>query len=78
MRVVCSPGLIAVPVCATTAALIRARRGDQPIAPLLDEARGYAEPADAAASSGWSFSPDLERLIPAANHVAGFLAVAEA
>jgi hypothetical protein len=27
---------------------------------------------------GWSFSPDLERLIPAANHVAGFLAVAEA
>jgi DNA-binding CsgD family transcriptional regulator len=29
-----------------TAALIRARRGDQPVAPLLDEARAYAEPAD--------------------------------
>jgi DNA-binding CsgD family transcriptional regulator len=29
-----------------TTALIRARRGDQPVAPLLDEARAYAEPAD--------------------------------
>jgi DNA-binding CsgD family transcriptional regulator len=29
-----------------TAALIQARRGDQPVAPLLDEARTYAEPAD--------------------------------
>jgi DNA-binding CsgD family transcriptional regulator len=29
-----------------TTALIRARRGDQPVAPLLDEARTYAEPAD--------------------------------
>jgi DNA-binding CsgD family transcriptional regulator len=29
-----------------TAALICARRGDQPVAPLLDEARAYAEPAD--------------------------------
>ncbi len=29
-----------------TVALIRARRGDQAVAPLLDEARTYAEPAD--------------------------------
>ncbi|MDT5017856.1 MAG: hypothetical protein QOD39_4016 [Mycobacterium sp.] len=29
-----------------TTALLRARRGDQPVAPLLDEARTYAEPAD--------------------------------
>jgi DNA-binding CsgD family transcriptional regulator/tetratricopeptide (TPR) repeat protein len=29
-----------------TAALISARRGDQPVSPLLDEARAYAEPAD--------------------------------
>jgi DNA-binding CsgD family transcriptional regulator len=29
-----------------TVALIRARRGDQPVAPLLDEARAGAEPAD--------------------------------
>lgn len=29
-----------------TAALIGARRGDQPVAPLLDEARAYTEPAD--------------------------------